>query len=133
MDKIKLPDGGVIRSGQYLRRAGLDAPAGFGRDGKPKKAVTTTPAITPTMRRVTTGTPSAYHHGVTEQDLPLVGNTKVTGQNVSTHPSMTRQTDPTIGSAIMRDAGHQSWRSGVAAKHADIDKTKSLPTKLMGR
>ena len=35
-----------------------------------KQATTTTPAITPGMRRASVGEMAAYHHGITTDDLP---------------------------------------------------------------
>jgi hypothetical protein len=111
---------------EYLanRFPGRHAPAGFGRDGKPKLATTTTPALTYGADKRQTVGEFGYHHGIVTEDEPLT--TKIgAGRQAPIHSGMRTETPETRGAdygmahggKILGQSGPGSWRNeahGVA-------------------
>jgi hypothetical protein len=129
MTKTKIA-GGLLTHGVYLPYG--QAHGSMARAGKAKRLHTPAPVFG--QRRATTGTQSAFHHGVAVQDEPLT--TKLTGRSVPIHNGMRTETPEyrgadygqDHGARILSDAGPGSWRSEVGGKHGDIiDKAACLP------
>jgi hypothetical protein len=117
---LKLASGAFIRNGQlHPARVNRDAPNGFGRDGKTKTALTTTPQLVPGAKRVTK--PShEFLHGAPIDDEPMQKNWEGKG-NVAVHPGMTTtpksddpfrglHPHPDSGSVVLADAGRLGRR-----------------------
>jgi hypothetical protein len=136
MSKTKVA-GGLLTNGAFLPNLARTpygaAHNNFARSGSRAKRLDT-PAPVIGQRRATTGTQSAFHHGVAVQDEPLT--TKLTGRSVPIHNGMRTETPEyrgadygqDHGARILSDAGPGSWRSEVGGKHGDIiDKAACLP------
>lgn len=134
MSKTKVA-GGLLTNGAFIPNLARTpygaAHNNFARSGAAKRLHSPAPVIG--QRRATTGTQSAFHHGVAVQDEPLT--TKLTGRSVPIHNGMGSETPEhrgadygqDHGARILRDAGPGSWRSEVGGKHAEIDKAACLP------
>jgi hypothetical protein len=117
-------------------RVGISAPNGFGRKFGERQFAT--PKLAPGMHSRTTGSQSAFHHGVALQDEPLATKVSQTGSNVPIHDGMTDQqrgkcvTCPS-GNAVLGDSGSHSWRQAVGTKHGSHAPIGALPSKLIGK
>jgi len=121
---IKLNDGSIIRHGQLIRRAGLDAPRGFGRSFKPKEYAT--PALAGGMRDVSaTGHPLGFVGGKRPLDDEPNSKLHIGKGSPPLHDGMRTRTPecrgadygPDHASKLLADAGYGSYASPVAAKH----------------
>jgi hypothetical protein len=118
-------NGGVMRHGQLI-----GGHANLARAGAPKRLAV--PAITPTMRRISTGDISPFHHGVAVMDEcnTPVDKTFV-GSQVPVHPGMGTKTPQSRGKDgdgfdVLRKAGAMCVDGGCD------DKCKSLPSAMQG-